>query len=142
MAPNGTPTVAQRLAALDALPDDAAREPAILRALEDESAAVRERAIRLAARYVEPGVLGAMVADGADVVNMSLSSKSDAMFAALHEVADDAFFAGSVLVCAANNTPGPTYPSQFASVVSVPVRTVSGPQAPTSATSNRPGSRR
>ena len=68
MAPNGTPTVAQRLAALDALPDDAAREPAILRALEDESAAVRERAIRLAARYVEPGVLGAMVADGADAV--------------------------------------------------------------------------
>ena len=68
MAPNGTPTVAQRLAALDALPDDAAREPAILRALEDESPAVRERAIRLAARYVEPGVLGAMVADGVDAV--------------------------------------------------------------------------
>jgi HEAT repeat protein len=68
MAPNGPPTVAQRLAALDALPDDAAREPAILRALEDESPAVRERAIRLAARYVEPGVLGAMVADGADAV--------------------------------------------------------------------------
>ena len=68
MAPNGTPTVAQRLAALDALPDDPAREPAILSALEDESPAVRERAIRLAARYVEPGVLGAMVADGVDAV--------------------------------------------------------------------------
>jgi HEAT repeat protein len=68
MGPNGTTTVAQRLAALDALPDDAAREPAILHALEDESPAVRERAIRLAARYVEPAVLGAMVADGVDAV--------------------------------------------------------------------------
>jgi HEAT repeat protein len=66
MAPNGP--VSQRLAALDALADDPAREPAILRALEDESPAVRERAIRLAARYVEPAVLGAMVADGVDAV--------------------------------------------------------------------------
>src|SRR6476620_3026268 len=76
MAPNGIPTVAQRLAALDALPDDAAREPAILHALEDESPAVRERAIRLAARYVEPAVLGAMVADGVDAVrrNAALSA--------------------------------------------------------------------
>jgi subtilisin family serine protease len=62
------------------------------------------------------------VEHGMDVVNMSLSSKSDAMFAALHDVADEAFFGGSVLVCAANNVPGPTYPSQFASVVSVAAR--------------------
>jgi HEAT repeat protein len=76
MAPNGIPTVPERLAALEALADDEAREPAILRALEDESPAVRERAIRLAARYVEPGVLGAMVADGADAVrrNAALSA--------------------------------------------------------------------
>ena len=67
------------------------------------------------------------IEQGMDVVNMSLSSKSDAMFAALHEVADDAFFAGSVLVCAANNTPGPTYPSQFASVVSVAARVTDDP---------------
>jgi subtilisin len=62
-----------------------------------------------------------------DVVNMSLSSKSDAMFAPLHEVADDAFFGGSVLVCAANNVPGPTYPSQFASVISVAARKTDDP---------------
>jgi HEAT repeat protein len=68
MAPNGTLTVSQRLAALEALPEDESREPAILRALEDDSPAVRERAIRLAARYVEPAVLGAMVADGADAI--------------------------------------------------------------------------
>jgi subtilisin family serine protease len=58
---------------------------------------------------------------------MSLSSKSDAMFAPLHEVADDAFFGGSVLVCAANNVPGPTYPSQFASVISVAARKTDDP---------------
>ena len=56
---------------------------------------------------------------GMDVVNMSLSSKSDRLFAPLHDVADEAYFGNTVLVCAANNVPGPTYPSQFASVVSV-----------------------
>ena len=56
---------------------------------------------------------------GMDVVNLSLSSKSDAWFAPLHEVADLAYFQGALLVCAANNYPGPTYPSQFGSVVSV-----------------------
>lgn len=56
---------------------------------------------------------------GMDVVNMSLSSKSENLFAPLHDVADEAYFGNTVLVCAANNTPGPTYPSQFASVVSV-----------------------
>jgi subtilisin len=56
------------------------------------------------------------------VANLSLSSKSDAMFGPLHEVADEAYFAGTVLVCAANNLPGPTYPSQYASVVSVAAR--------------------
>jgi HEAT repeat protein len=68
VAPNGTLTVAERLAALETLGDDPSREPAILRALDDDSPAVRERAIRLAARYVEPAVLGAMVADGVDAV--------------------------------------------------------------------------
>lgn len=56
---------------------------------------------------------------GFDVVNMSLSSKAERMYAPLHDVADEAFFRGTVLVCAANNLPGPTYPSEFASVVSV-----------------------
>ncbi len=56
------------------------------------------------------------------VVNLSLSSKAAAMFAPLHDVADRAYFAGTVLVCAAGNLPGPTYPSQYASVVSVAAR--------------------
>ena len=52
------------------------RERAILIALEDEALPVRERAIRLAARYVEPAVLGAMVADGENAVrrNAGLSA--------------------------------------------------------------------
>jgi subtilisin family serine protease len=53
------------------------------------------------------------------VANLSLSSKAETMYAPLHGVADDAFFSGTVLVCAANNLPGPTYPSTYASVVSV-----------------------
>jgi subtilisin len=59
------------------------------------------------------------VEQGMDVANLSLSSKAAAMYAPLHGVADEAFFSGTVLVCAANNLPGPTYPSQYASVVSV-----------------------
>jgi HEAT repeat protein len=59
---------AERLAALDALPDGEARQALILAALEDESAVVRERAIRLAARYIEPQVLGELVADEANAI--------------------------------------------------------------------------
>src|SRR3954471_2365392 len=54
---------AQRLAALDSLPEGPQRDAAILAGLEDESAVVRDRAIRLAARYIEPQVLGELVAD-------------------------------------------------------------------------------
>ncbi|MDP9482257.1 MAG: S8 family serine peptidase [Chloroflexota bacterium] len=56
---------------------------------------------------------------GADVINLSLSSKSDALYAAFHELADAAYFANVLLVSAANNVPGPSYPSLFAAVVSV-----------------------
>ncbi len=59
---------------------------------------------------------------GFEVANLSLSSKSESMYAPLHEVADLAYFARTLLVCAANNQPGPTYPSEFASVVSVACR--------------------
>jgi len=66
---------------------------------------------------------------GMAVANLSLSSKSEAMFAPLHEVADEAYFAGTLLVAAANNQPGPTYPSQYASVVSVAARPGADPWA-------------
>ncbi len=58
-----TLSATQRLAALDAA-SGPEREAAILAALEDEAPTVRERAVRLAARYVEPQVLGSLVADG------------------------------------------------------------------------------
>jgi subtilisin len=63
-----------------------------------------------------------VVERGLDVANLSLSSKAEGMFAPLHDIADRAYFAGTLLVCAANNQPGPTYPSEFASVVSVACR--------------------
>lgn len=56
---------------------------------------------------------------GAQVINCSLSSSSPEGKALLHDVADEVHFAGSTLVCAANNLPGPTYPTTFAAVVSV-----------------------
>jgi subtilisin len=59
------------------------------------------------------------IAQGASVINLSLSSKSDALFGVFHEIVDEAYFANVVLVSAANNVPGPSYPSLFASVISV-----------------------
>jgi subtilisin len=59
------------------------------------------------------------IEQGASVVNLSLSSKSDALYATFHELADRAYFANALLVSAANNVPGPSYPSLFAAVVSV-----------------------
>ena len=54
-----------------------------------------------------------------DVLNLSLSTSNEAWFSRFHALADAAYFAGSVVVCAVNNVPAPTYPSQFASVISV-----------------------
>ena len=57
---------------------------------------------------------------GAEVVNLQpVSSKSDALYGTFHELADRAYFANVLLVSAANNVPGPSYPSLFAAVVSV-----------------------
>lgn len=59
------------------------------------------------------------VDQGVDVINLSLSSRSEALFADFHEVVDRAYFAGVTLVSAANNAPGASYPSLFSSVISV-----------------------
>lgn len=59
------------------------------------------------------------VAQGARVVNLSLSTGKRDFYGLFHEVADAAHFAGAVLVCAMNNVPAETYPGQYASVVSV-----------------------
>lgn len=64
---------------------------------------------------------------GVSVVNLSLSSKSEALFADFHALADRAYFANVLLVSAANNVPGPSYPSLFAAVVSVAAHDVRDP---------------
>jgi subtilisin family serine protease len=56
---------------------------------------------------------------GVDVANLSLSSKSEALYPAFHDVVDRAYFANLHLVSAANNVPGASYPSLFSSVYSV-----------------------
>ena len=61
------------------------------------------------------------------VVNLSLSSRSEAMAERLHELADEAYFANTLLVAAANNVAGPSYPSLFAAVVSVAAHDVPDP---------------
>jgi subtilisin family serine protease len=56
---------------------------------------------------------------GAQVVNLSLSSKNEALVPLFQELVDEAYFRNVLLVGAANNVPGPSYPSLFSSVVSV-----------------------
>ncbi len=69
------------------------------------------------------------IEQGASVVNLSLSSRSDALFGLFHDLADRAYFANVLLVCAANNVPGNSYPSLFASVVSVAAHDLADPAA-------------
>lgn len=54
------------------------------------------------------------------VANLSLSSRSEELFATFHDLADQAYFANCLLVCSASNVPGQaSYPSLFSSVISV-----------------------
>lgn len=69
------------------------------------------------------------IGQGAGVMNLSLSSKSDALYALFHDLADRAYFANALLVCAANNVPGNSYPSLFASVISVAAHDLADPAA-------------
>jgi subtilisin len=69
------------------------------------------------------------IAHGARVVNLSLSTGNPEHFGLFHEIADEAYFAGVVLVCAVNNVPGPSFPSQYAAVVSVAANDAADPFA-------------
>jgi subtilisin family serine protease len=64
---------------------------------------------------------------GMNVVNLSLSTGREDYFGLFHELADRAYFAGVMLVCAINNVPAPSYPSQYASVFSVAAHDRSDP---------------
>ena len=53
------------------------------------------------------------------VCNLSLGTTKSHFFGVLHELADLAYFRRVVLVTAANNMPRPSFPSVYASVISV-----------------------
>ena len=59
------------------------------------------------------------VEQGFQVVNMSLSTTKRQFGALLHELADTAYFRGTVLVASAHNMPVESFPWRFSSVVSV-----------------------
>jgi subtilisin family serine protease len=73
------------------------------------------------------GLAWAIDHSGASVVNLSLSSRSEALFGPLHELADEAYFRNVLLVSAANNVAAASYPSLYAAVVSVAAHDVAAP---------------
>ena len=68
-----------------------------------------------------------VIGQGIGIANLSLSSRRESLFAAFHDLADQAYFANTLLVGAANNVAGPSYPSLFASVVSVAAHDIPDP---------------
>ena len=65
------------------------------------------------------GGLRYAIEQGFDVVNLSLSTTKRKFAELLHELADDAYFRGTVLVASAHNMPVESYPWRFSSVISV-----------------------
>lgn len=59
------------------------------------------------------------VGQGFEVINLSLSTRKRAFADVLREIADDAYFQRSLLVCSAHNASVESFPWRFASVVSV-----------------------
>jgi subtilisin family serine protease len=82
------------------------------------SVRVLDRNLRCDGSVLAAGLRWA-IDNGMQVVNLSLSSRKRDHFALLHELADEAYFRGVILVCAINNIDVPSYPSAFASVLSV-----------------------
>jgi subtilisin family serine protease len=67
------------------------------------------------------------VDQGFDVINMSLSTTKRKFSEFLHELADDAYFGGTVIVASAHNMPVESFPWRFSSVLSVGSHDQSGP---------------
>ena len=59
------------------------------------------------------------IENGMHICNLSLGTTKKDFYALLHELADLAYFRNVMLVTAANNVPVPSYPSVYASVISV-----------------------
>jgi subtilisin family serine protease len=62
-----------------------------------------------------------------DVVNLSLGSSRREFALAFHDLCDEAYFRNTVLVTAANNVQSPSFPSLYASVLSVACNTTTDP---------------
>jgi subtilisin family serine protease len=61
-----------------------------------------------------------VIQQGIAVANLSLSSRSEDLYATFHDLVDQAYFGNTMLVCAASNYPGvASYPSLYSSVISV-----------------------
>ncbi|HEX8918215.1 MAG TPA: S8 family serine peptidase [Chloroflexota bacterium] len=67
------------------------------------------------------------VDNGMDVCNLSLGTTKRALYETLHEISDLAYFRNTILVTAANNMPQPSFPSVYASVISVAAHTEKDP---------------
>jgi subtilisin len=67
------------------------------------------------------------IEQGMQVVNLSLGTTKRDYYAVLHELADSAYFRRVTLVAAANNLPANSYPSLYASVISVACQTDTDP---------------
>ena len=69
-----------------------------------------------------------VIDQGVDIANLSLSSRSEELQGAFHQLADRAYFRNCLLVCSASNTPGQaSFPSLFSSVVSVASHDIADP---------------
>jgi subtilisin len=62
-----------------------------------------------------------------DVVNLSLGTTDRRFAQTLHELADQAYYAGCVLVAAASNLPPPSFPSVFSNLIAVDDRSFDDP---------------
>lgn len=67
------------------------------------------------------------IEQGFHVVNMSLGSTRRDFALAFHDLCDEAYFRNTVLVTAANNVQMPSFPSLYASVLSVACNTTTDP---------------
>lgn len=65
------------------------------------------------------------IENGMQVCNLSLGTTKSEYYSTLHELADSAYFRHVALVTAANNLPQPSFPSVYASVISVASHEVS-----------------
>jgi len=65
------------------------------------------------------GGLRHAIGQGFHIVNLSLSTTKRRFAELLHELADSAYFQGTVLVASAHNMPVESYPWRFSSVISV-----------------------